>query len=101
MNKKIKICIIIGVILLVVLIIFLLIKLVSSNKKEEITAFECIINDKKYKYEIKDIAETIDRVDGLTTNDKDLKIDYTDYSKVEWLLVDIKNNVKSRGGHCE
>ena len=60
----------------------------------------CEINGIKYTYEVKDDFGTEDLIDSFITNDKNLKINYREYGKIEWLLDDIKSNVKSRGGNC-
>ena len=62
---------------------------------------ECTINGFEYTYEVTDNFKTDTMIDNFITNDKELKINYKDYGKIEWLLEDIKKDVISRGGSCK
>ena len=66
----------------------------------EMQSIECTIAGNKYTYEVKDNYGTEAVIDSFITNDKELKINYKDYGKIEWLIEDIKKEVISRGGNC-
>lgn len=61
---------------------------------------ECTINGNKYTYEIKDNYSINDSIFSFITNDKDLKLNYKDYGKLEGLIKYIKKDVVSRGRTC-
>ena len=108
-EKLTKIIINILKIILLLLIIFVvlgvtIIKLreyFSSEPIGEGQTMECVINNKTYTYEAWISVEEPKTIYSFSTNDKDLNIDYHNYNKLEWLLEDIRKEVKSRNGTCE
>ena len=65
-----------------------------------IKKIKCFISGEIYSYESWSKYETQYILEGLTTNDKQLDINYTDYSNIDVLFKDIQNSVERCGGTC-
>ena len=66
----------------------------------EMQSIACIIDGKKYMYEVWENNETSYMIDKIITQDKNLNINTKEYTNFNDVLNAIKDSVVSRGGRC-
>ena len=108
-NEKLikKIINILKIILLVTVIIVITLLFTVFCKEyfdvqpvETMQSIECMINEKKYTYEVWQNNETPYMIDKIVTQDTNLNIDSKEYINFQDVFQAIEESIISRGGIC-